>query len=235
MHRNGEHLNIGPTGTATDIAMFETVLNAVLASNLDIKTVGKDAFFKDAEVQIFGEHCCRFTLYAFQIKKCGDPLCQVKDCGPTKLPPAEFNARVHWFPSPMKRPVLVDTLDLTGDEDRSPWYDFEEVYGKMETTEGDRPSLHKTEASKAATATDKAEKKTFIKAAIQGLIRCSVCGKNRAMFFRHEALKEGTMLTEAEKSLLTDVAELNPYTCRAPLFGGDLDHPLAQKVHTSYT
>ena len=91
-------MNIGPTGTATDIAMFETVLNAVLAYNLDIKTVGKGAFFKDAEVQIFVEHCCRFTLYAFQIKKCGDPLCQVKGCGPTKLPPAELMPECIGFP-----------------------------------------------------------------------------------------------------------------------------------------
>jgi len=132
------------------------------------------------------------------------------------------------LPSPTKKPAPQPTEAeaekdaATTDRPVKSWCSFNELYGKQETTEADRPSLQKSEERKWAVSCDRTNKKTLIQEAIIGRIRCTSCGKWRAVF--------GVVkLSAAEKAMLQDVcqSETDPYTCGAFLMDKESQHPLA--------
>lgn len=149
VHRGGEYLNVGPAASTEDIDGLLKCINCVLSPEFVTAGASKATMDRDEPLQRFVGHCCRFSLYAMQIKKCGDPDCTVPGCGKTKLPTDEFNRRVHWLPLPMKNP-------------EGGWYAFEDLYGKRDTTDADLPSRLAKEGSKEQAAIDKSNKACYM-------------------------------------------------------------------------
>ena len=108
----------------------------VVSAELKVSSATKAAMRDDDVLQTFVKHCCRFSLYAIQIKKCGDANCSI--CGPTKMQTEDFKRRVHWLPLPTLKPPAAATvtgpLDVDAVADPE-WYSFEDLYGCMETNE----------------------------------------------------------------------------------------------------
>lgn len=215
-------MNIGPTATEDDIqSVLENL--STLSPDLLATCSSKEHLRKDALMSRFMKHCCRETLYGFQIKKCGDQQCAVPGCGKTRMDPDDFKKLVHWLPDPTKKPTSGEPTRHVKDE----WYGFDDLYGKMDTTENDRPSMQATTEKKVASAADKDKRAWFTQANIVGQIRCCVCGKHRSIWCRPRAT-----LTTSQKQVLQDVAaaEVNPYSCGALIV--DDEHPLGLLITT---
>ena len=150
----------------------------------------------------------------------------MKGCGPTRMDAEEFNRRVHWLPNPTKR----SHDEIEASDDKSMYYSFTELFGKKETNEDDRPSKEKDPERKEAAEIDKANKKSFTREFQEGSIRCTACGKNRAIFLKSQ--QGMTQLTGTQRQQLEDIStsEFDKYTCGAPLFHTESDHPLSKKL-----
>ena len=181
VHRNGEYLNVGPVAGEMDIEELQSIVvdNGILSSGFDVAKATKAALLADPCFKAFSQHCCRFSLYAIQIKKCGDSECGIAGCGATTMDSVDFKRRVHWLPLPTRKPAASDQ-PAADQPDQSEWYSFEELYGRMETSEADCPSLAVTKVTRAMRETDKINKKWLTLQTATGMIRCTACGKWRA-------------------------------------------------------
>ena len=93
----------------------------------------------------------------------------------------EFKRRVHWLPEPMLR----TEAEVAASGDDSIYHSFHELYGNRDTTEADRPSMQSAAAHKDAAKLDKQHAKSFRLPNMEGTIRCTSCGKHRAVFVKH--------------------------------------------------
>ena len=80
---------------------------------------------KKKAYQKFVQDHCKVRYYMFSTKKCSNPSCI---CKPPKLP-SEIFQTTHHLPDPIP--------DQSGDH----FKEYKELYGKVEMTEGHRPSL----------------------------------------------------------------------------------------------
>ena len=102
-------------------------------------------------------------LYMLQFRKCNDHTCCILRS--EKLPP------------PVPAPVMSP--------DGQHYLSFETLYGKVDTTEKDCPSLQvKSDKKKAATAKDH----KFLSRRVVGVLECSLCGKPRCLFSMNGSL-----------------------------------------------
>ena len=136
----------------------------------------------------------------------------------------EFKRRVHWLPEPMLR----TEAEVAASGDDSIYHSFHELYGNRDTTEADRPSMQSAAGQKDAAKLDKQHAKSFRLPNMEGTIRCTSCGKHRAVFVKHGCSK----LTSQQLQVLQDIreSEFDKYTCGAPLFCTESMHPLSKHV-----
>ena len=125
---------------------------------------------KDKEKLLkFLESHCRETHYAFSIKKCGSPSCQV--CRLPRLPPNVFST-LHHLPDPTPKDGHYKS--------------FDELYGTP-TTETHRPSLQKTVAKGHGipfNPTAQTAKNTKL------VVEREECGKWRVLYSKHVLKKQ---------------------------------------------
>ena len=129
----------------------------------------KKAIKEKEKLQKFLESHCRKTHYAFSVKKCGSPRCQV--CKPRRLPPSVF-LTLHYLPDPTPRDGHYKS--------------FDKPFG-MPTTETHRPSLQKAATkghSMPFNPTAQTAKNTKL------VVECEECGKWQVLHSKHVLKKQ---------------------------------------------
>lgn len=104
----------------------------------------------------FFQHHLKEGLYLLQFRKCNNDGCCVKNC--EILPPV--------IPAPVLSP------------DKQSYLDFDDLYGKVVTTEIDCPSLKKTSGEKKKNQMGM----KFLAKKVVSTINCNQCGKPRCVF-----------------------------------------------------
>lgn len=149
---------------ATDDEMtklWENILKVDESLTQDVRT--KQQLKRYRQLSVFLETHCRVRQYTFSILKCKEPDCHV--CGPPRSPPEVFE-QLHHLPDP-----------VPGDGGR--YRTFEDLYGKVSTTEEYLPSKSATpEKGHGCPFNPSAQN-----AKNSGLtLQCSDCGKWRLIY-----------------------------------------------------
>ena len=146
--------------------------------------ISRKTLVESAPMQEFLDHFASISLYSMELAKCDLQKCPTKDCAIcTKYFGAKYHVmsdedlkKVHPFPHVM---LLRDDSGRSVVKDGKLQYKrFHEVYGKIETTEQDRPSM----VLDGKKGLDKSHKHNFIPERVIDTVRCAVCHKRRALF-----------------------------------------------------
>jgi len=124
--------------------------------NIEISDTTQKALSKSERLSRFlNTHTIRHH-YIFQVKKCANSECKF-GCKPV-LPPDMFS-QLAWVPDP----VIVSTTDK--------YLPFQDLYGKVDTTEKDRPSF------KEPVGADAQNKELLVSTKARCTVVCCVCNK----------------------------------------------------------
>ena len=180
-------------------AMWDTLGSMDSTITADEKLV-KKSLSTHTKLKEFIEHCCLQRHYSFQIKKCGQPTCDI--CRPPRLPPDVFD-EVKYLPDPM-----------SGTDGH--YKQFQDVYGTV-TSEDCRPSLQKRPTRVKTlpfVASIQHARNTNI------MMQCEECEMWRIVYSKYK-------LTSQEKKQLNTILEDYTYTCSATLADLELTGRLA--------
>ena len=124
---------------------------------------------------------------------------------------------VAWKPDPtLKRDSRGNVVQDASDQHE--FVDFFDLYGKVETTDQDRPSARLSEEK------EEDKKNANCLQAKRGfeLVRCTVCSKQRVIFSKQK------QLSQEQRSELNKVTEQIIYSCGSPIV--PTSHPLSSHV-----
>ena len=99
-----------------------------------------DMLTSTEKLKEFVQHTCKFKTYSMSITKCGDPACTIAGCGPITMPQHLFDTLVHDIPDPTLR-RNEDSSIYKNEDGNAEHIPFEDLHGKVQTTEADRPQL----------------------------------------------------------------------------------------------
>ena len=147
--------------------------------------------------------------YSFQVKKCGEDVCEFGICRPPCLPLEDFR-QLTWLPDPMP------------DAERPDHYQtYSQLKGKA-TSEEHRPSLQTKATHDAAVLEQQGCPNSFLTAQrVLGTVECKECLKPRCFY-------ACTALSDGERAELQRAREELEYSCGSPLLPAG--HPLREKV-----
>lgn len=201
---HGEKFCVFPS--ATEQEMKDTW--SVLMRDVDVTLKYGEQYRKSSlqnhpKLVEFMSHCCQSRHYAFCIKKCGQPSCEL--CRPVRMPRVLFD-QLHFLPDPQP-----------GQDGH--YQSFSDVFGKP-TSEEFRPSLQ----------TKKVKQKSlpFVASVqhvknVQIMIQCEECEMWRLVYSKFK-------LTADEKKILQSTLDDWTYTCGAQLQDLDLQDRLQDIV-----
>ena len=169
------------------------------------ETTTKDKMSSVEKYHDFLKQHCKVRHYMFSVKKCNRPSCI---CKPPRLPMEVF-INLHHLPDPIP--------------DGDHYKDFDQLYGKGETTEEHRPSLKepgKTSSGIPFTPTAQFSKN------VDRLIQCHECDKWRLIYSKKA-------LNAAEKKEVEKILEDIQYSCGSGL--QNIEHDDSSVLHKIFT
>ena len=196
---SGQQVQVHQSATAQAISQFlqtaTRIDSSIDTSNTDLKQ--KDLINKP-QLEKFLETHCKLRQFSFQVKKCGDDICEFGVCKPPRLPQEIFNC-LNWLPDPIH------------DDDSPGHYKGYHSLKGIETSEDHCPSLQSKSQRDTSLLQEQGCSNSFFTAQrVRLTVICTECSKPRCIYSQ-------TALSSVGKELLLRALEEHEYSCGSTL------------------